>query len=112
MIHGGEMAGMAKKMRRRSSAADGELSYGEAQARACLGAEIELIIHERERLLQAAGAAAAVFSALDLDRIPREARASVRNLGAVLETLSEETLTDAIEMEIGQREDLGFPVAH
>jgi len=103
---------MTRRMRRRSNVADGEMSYGEAQARACLGAEIELIIHERERLLQAAGAAAAVFSALDLDSIPSAARASVRNLGAVLEMLSEETLTDAIEMSIGQRDDLGFPVAH
>ncbi len=112
MIHGREMAGMTRRTRRLSNVADGEMSYGEAQARACLGAEIELIIRERERLLQAAGAAAAVFSTLDLDSLPAEARACVRNLGSVLETLSEETLTDAIEMAIGQRDDLGFPVAH
>jgi len=72
-------------------------------ARAWLGAEIELIIRERERLLQAAGAAAALFSALDPSQIPQGARASVRELGAVLQSLSEETLTDAIEMSVGRR---------
>ena len=78
-------------------------------AHAWLGAEIELIIRERERLLQAAGAAAALFTALDPSRIPREARESVRRLGAVLGSLSEETLTDAIEMSLGQRSK-GVPV--
>jgi hypothetical protein len=103
---------MTRRPRRRSDAATGDLNYGEAQARAWLGAEIELIIQERERLLRAAGAAAAVFTALDPESIPSEARALVGNLGAVLETLSEETLTDAIEMSIGQRADLGFTVPH
>ena len=69
-------------------------------AHAWLGAEIELIIRERERLLQAAGAAAALFSALDPTRIPRKARAPVRRLAAVLGALPEETLTDAIEMSL------------
>jgi hypothetical protein len=69
--------------------------------RSWLGAEIELIIRERERLLQAAGAAARLFASLNIRDIPREAREPVRKLGAVLESLSEETLTDAIEMLIG-----------
>ena len=72
--------------------------------RAWLSAEIELIMRERERLLQAAGAAAALFKALDLRTIPREARAPVRRLAAVLGALPEDTLTDAIEMTLQQGE--------
>ena len=74
-----------------------------AGAHAWLGTEIELIIRERERLLQAAGAAAALFTSLDPARIPREARASIRRLAAVLGALPEETLTDAIEMSLQGR---------
>lgn len=67
-----------------------------------LATEIELIIRERERLLQAAGAAAALFTRLNIRDIPREAREQVRRLGAVLDALPEETLTDAIEILIGR----------
>ena len=67
-----------------------------------LATEIELIIRERERLLQAAGAAAALFTRLNIRKIPREAREQVRRLGAVLDALPEETLTDAIEILIGR----------
>jgi hypothetical protein len=67
-----------------------------------LATEIELIIRERERLLQAAGAAAALFTRLNIRQIPREAREQVRRLGAVLDALPEETLTDAIEILVGR----------
>jgi len=67
-----------------------------------LSTEIEQIIREREHLLQAAGAAAALFSKLNIRDFPSEAREPVRRLGAVLDTLSEETLTDAIAMLIGR----------
>jgi hypothetical protein len=67
-----------------------------------IATEIELIIRERERLLQAAGAAAALFTRLNIRKIPREAREQVRRLGAVLDALPEETLTDAIELLIGR----------
>ena len=66
-----------------------------------LPTEIERIIRERERLLQAAGAAAALFSKLNIRDFPSEAREPVRTLGAALDTLSEETLTDAIALLIG-----------
>ena len=68
-----------------------------------LAAEIELIIRERERLLHAAGAAAALFSRLNIREIPREARLQARKLGAVLDALPEETLTDAMELLVGRR---------
>ena len=66
-------------------------------ASAWLGAEIELIIRERERLLLAAGAAAALFSTLDIGDLPLRARASLERLGATLASLSDETLSDAME---------------
>ena len=70
--------------------------------RAMLASEIELIIRERERLLQAAGAAAALFTRLNIRDVPNEAREQVRRLGAVLDALPEETLADAIESLIGR----------
>jgi hypothetical protein len=69
--------------------------------RALLATEIELVIRERERLLRAAGAAAALFMRINIQDVPSEAREPVRRLGAVLDALPEETLTDAIELLIG-----------
>lgn len=62
-----------------------------------LGAEIELMVRERERLLQAAGAAAALFTSLDIRDLPAEARDSLRRLGQTLASLSDETLSEAME---------------
>ncbi len=92
---------MARRNLKQPNVSSGRRQRGKANA--WLGAERELIIRERERLLQAAGAAAALFTALDPTRIPREARASVRRLAAVLGALPEETLTDAIEMSLQRR---------
>ena len=66
-----------------------------------LGAEIELMIRERERLLHAAGAAASLFTALDIRDLPAEARRSLCQLGATLASLSDETLSDAMEHLLG-----------
>jgi hypothetical protein len=74
-------------------------------AKHLLAKEIELIIGERERLLQAAGAAAALFTKLNVRDFPNEAREPVRRLGAVLSALPEETLTDAIEQLLGGSRD-------
>jgi hypothetical protein len=78
-------------------------------ARAWLGAEIELILRERERLLQTAGAAASLFSALDPRLLPQQARESAHALGMILQALPEETLTDAMEAAFIQR---GAATAH
>lgn len=86
----------------------GTLVRERGNARAWLGAEVELIIRERERLLQAAGAAASLFSTLDPRFLPREARESARQLGAILQSLPDETLTDAMETVV--RRDM--PAAH
>ncbi len=66
-----------------------------------VGDEIELIIREREWLLRTAGAAATLFSALNIRDFPREAREPMRRLGVMLGSLPDETLTDAIEQLLG-----------
>jgi hypothetical protein len=67
-----------------------------------LGAEIELMIRERERLLHAAGAAASLFTTLDIRDLPTGARRSLCRLGATLASLSDETLSDAMEHVLGR----------
>lgn len=62
-----------------------------------LRAEMELMIGERERLLHAAGAAASLFTALDIRDLPADARRSLCQLAATLASLSDETLSDAME---------------
>jgi hypothetical protein len=66
-------------------------------------AEIELMIRERERLLHAAGAAASLFTALDIRDLPAEARRSLCQLAATLASLSDETLADAMEHVLGKQ---------
>ena len=75
-----------------------------------LGAEIELMIRERERLLHAAGAAASLFTALDIRDLPAGARRSLCQLGATLASLSDETLSDAMEHVLGGQRRSRLPV--
>ena len=70
-------------------------------ARSWLGGEIALVMRERQRLLQAAGAAATLFATLDVRDLPSEARQSLCRLGATLASLSDETLADAMEQVLG-----------
>lgn len=93
---------MMKRISKRTAGRTAARERG--NARSWLEAEIELIIRERERLLHTAGAAASLFSALDPRLLPREAREFVRNLGVILQSLPEETLTDAIETAVVRRE--------
>lgn len=87
---------------RRNKARVGVTKVRRGWRRDFLASEIELIIRERERLLQAAGAAAALFSRLDICKLPGEARDQVRRLGEMLDALPEETLTDAMEVLLGR----------
>jgi len=66
------------------------------RARGLVGREIELIMRERERLLRAAGAAAALVTHIDVRDLPRDALGPVHQLGALLDALPEETLADAL----------------
>jgi hypothetical protein len=74
-----------------------------------LGAEIELMIRERERLLHAAGAAASLFTTLDVRDLPAGARRSLCRLGATLASLSDETLSDAMEHVLGRERRSRLP---
>lgn len=78
-----------------------------SNAQAWLGTEIELLMRERERLLHAAGAAAALFTALNIRDLPAEARRSLQALGATLASLPDETLSDAMQSLWGARSTSG-----
>jgi hypothetical protein len=86
-----------RKRKHVSGAARKRRSKSERSPERWLGAEIELMIRERERLLHAAGAAASLFTALDVRDLPAEARRSLCRLAATLASLSDETLSDAME---------------
>jgi hypothetical protein len=94
------MASMMARKYKRSGGNGARNRRGRANA--WLSAEIELIIREHERLLDAAGAAAALFTALDIGTLPLEARDSLCRLGATLASLSDETLSDAMEQMLGK----------
>jgi hypothetical protein len=85
------------------SIARGAAKKRRGATRTWLGAEVELIIRERERLLRTAGAAAALITKVNLADFPQDARESVRRLGTMLGALPEETLTDAFEQLLGPR---------
>lgn len=85
------------------SIARGAAKKRRGTTRTWLGAEVELIIRERERLLRTAGAAAVLISKVNLMDFPQDARDSARRLGVVLGALPEETLSDAFEQLLGWR---------
>ena len=61
--------------------------------------EIEMLMNERRQLLQVTGAAAVFVSNLDTDSLPDEADTidAAEMLAEQLNSLSEETLKDALE---------------
>lgn len=61
--------------------------------------EIEMLMAERGRLLQVAGAAAVLVANLDSDHLPEDADTidAAEMLAEQLNSLSEETLRDALE---------------
>lgn len=65
-----------------------------------LGNEIEMLMLERQRLLQVAGAAAVLVANLDIDAIPHDQETidAAEVLGESLNALSEETLRDALQL--------------
>jgi hypothetical protein len=97
------MAGMIDRKHKHvgSTVARKRRSKSERWPERWLSAEIELMIHERERLLHAAGAAASLFTALDIRDLPAEARRSLCQLAATLASLSDETLSDAFDHVLG-----------
>lgn len=61
-----------------------------------LRAELELLMKERDALLQVTGAAAGLIAELDSFDIPSAAMGAAELLSAHINTLSEETLQDAL----------------
>ena len=63
-----------------------------------LGKELELLMDERTRLLKVAGAAAVlVANTTDTGVLPKEIVSAAEVLSEMLNTLTEETLKDALE---------------
>ena len=70
------------------------------QETALLRNEIEMLMQERQRLLQVTGAAAVLVANLDIDAMPHDQETidAAEVLGESLNALSEETLKDALQM--------------
>jgi len=65
---------------------------------AMLRAEIEMLIAEREHLLRTAGAAAMFVAKLDTQVLPESTYEAADILASTINSLSEETLKDAVEI--------------
>lgn len=61
-----------------------------------LGHELELLMGERQRLLQVVGATAALVASLDSSVLPQGAIKSANLVSSTLNALPEETLRDAL----------------
>jgi hypothetical protein len=62
--------------------------------------EVEMLMNERQRLLQVAGAAAVLVANLDVDAMPHDQETidAAELLGESLNALTEETLKDALQL--------------
>lgn len=60
--------------------------------------EIEMLMGERQRLLRTAGAAAVFVAQLDSSVLPESTYAAADVLAQALNSLSEDTLKDALEL--------------
>ncbi len=61
-----------------------------------LGQEIEMLMSERQALLQSVGAAAALVAELDTTRLPAGAMAAANLLSSLINGLPEDLLQDAL----------------
>ncbi|HQU99135.1 MAG TPA: hypothetical protein PLV19_10345 [Nitrosomonas sp.] len=64
--------------------------------------EIEILMDERQSLLDAAGAAAVFVASLDSAKLPRSAHRAAKLLARFLNSLPDETLQDALEKVNGK----------
>lgn len=64
---------------------------------AMLRSEIEILVQERSRLLQVAGAAAVFIANSDIRHLPKHALDAVDVLATMVNVLPEDTLRDALE---------------
>lgn len=71
--------------------------------------EIEMLIAERQQLLQIVGAAAGLVACLDSNRLPVGAIESADLVATMLNRLSEETLHDALNAVHAEIDEEGAP---
>ena len=73
--------------------------------------ELEMLMNERQTLLQVVGATAALIASLDSKRLPVGAVEAADMVATSLNELSEETLQDALSSVHAEIEDDAEPVA-
>jgi hypothetical protein len=71
--------------------------------------EVEILMRERQALLQIAGAAAGLIATLDSKRLPLGAIESADLVATSVNQLSEETLQDALNSVRAEIEDAAAP---
>ena len=69
----------------------------EGQELAMLRAELEMLVHERSRLLKVAGAAAVFIANMDIKKLPEHVFAAADVLATSVNDLPEDTLRDSLE---------------
>lgn len=70
-----------------------------------LGSELEILMSERQALLQVVGAAAALIASLDSRLLPPAAMKSADLVATTINALSDETLRDALAAVRAEIED-------
>lgn len=74
------------------------------QETAMVSEEIEMLMHERARLLRVVGAAAVLVTNTDVATLPKTAVDAAELLSEALNSLSEETLKDALDSVLAEVE--------
>ncbi len=69
-----------------------------------LSQEIEMLMNERVRLLKVVGAAAVLVANTDVDSLPDDLVESAEMLSGTLNALPEETLKDALDSILAERD--------
>lgn len=64
---------------------------------AMLRAELEMLVHERSRLLKVAGAAAVFIANMDIQKLPKHVFDAADMLATSVNELPEDTLRDSLE---------------
>lgn len=72
------------------------------QETAMVSEEIEMLMHERARLLRVVGAAAVLVTNTDVATLPKTAVDAAELLSEALNSLSEETLKDALDSVLAE----------
>ncbi|MBL8397447.1 MAG: hypothetical protein JNL84_04765 [Candidatus Accumulibacter sp.] len=83
-----------------------------SEQKSMLGRELEILMGERQKLLQVVGASAALIASLDSRQLPRAALQSADLVVTTLNSLTEETLYDALTAVHAEIEEEERVVSH